>query len=252
MKVLLTGATGSVGGAALRACLAHPAITSIIAVQRRTLPADLASNPKITTVILQDFSSWPDEVLQAHKDAAAMIWAMGTYDTNNVTVNHDYPVAFQEAFAEVLREERPAGPRFRFVLLSGKFVRQDQEQHLYFLEEARKIKGRTETRSLNVERKYPEQWQALILRPGGIITHGMVGGGVMGALLSVNWVVKIDELAAYMAEVAASGEGEETVVENARIVARGKELLEASAASAKPQGTDHAGTSWMKGSMTIQ
>lgn len=71
---------------------------------------------------------------------SAMRRAMGTYDTNNVTVNHDYPVAFQEAFAEVLREERPAGPRFRFVLLSGKFVRQDQEQHLYFLEEARKIK----------------------------------------------------------------------------------------------------------------
>ncbi|KAM0503471.1 hypothetical protein ACHAO3_006773 [Verticillium nonalfalfae] len=244
MKVLLTGATGSVGGAALRACLAHPAITSIVAVQRRALPADLASNPKITTVILRDFASWPDEVLQAHKDAAAMIC--------NVTVNHDYPVAFQEAFAEVLREERPAGPRFRFILLSGKFVRQDQEQHLYFLEEARKIKGRTETSSLNVERKYPEQWQALVLRPGGIITHGMVGGGVMGALLSVHWVVKIDELAAYMAEVAASGEGEETMIENAHIVARGKELLETSAASTKPQGTDHAGTSWMKGSMTIQ
>ncbi|KAM0287751.1 hypothetical protein ACHAQH_000282 [Verticillium albo-atrum] len=252
MKVLITGATGSVGGAALQACLNHPDITSVVAVLRRELPADIASNPKITTVILKDFSSWPDEVLRAHKDAAAMIWAMGTYDNNNVTVNLDYPVAFQEAFSKILQEERPAGPKFSFILLSGKFVRQDQEARLYFLEEARKIKGRAETRSLAVAEEYPEQWQAFILRPGAIITHGMVGSGVVGALMSVNWVVKIDELAAYMAEVAACGQGEETIVENARIVAHGKELLEQQVDSHKHKGVNPVGVSWLKGTMTLQ
>ncbi|KAM0330027.1 hypothetical protein ACHAQA_004197 [Verticillium albo-atrum] len=243
MKVLITGATGSIGGGALQACLAHPGITSVVAVLRRELPADVASNPKITTVILEGFSTWPEEVLQAHKDAAAMIWAMGTYDNDNVTVNLEYPVAFQKAFAKLLQLERPSGPRFRFILLSGKFVRQDQDQRLYFLEQARKIKGRTETQSLEVAAAHAAQWQAFILRPSAILTRGIPGAGVLGAVMGGNWVVRIEELGAYMADVAAGAEGEEEVVENARIVARGRELLEASASGTAQTGRQARGVS---------
>lgn len=74
MKVLLTGATGTIGGGALRACLIHPQITAVVAFVRRPLPQDLSSNPKLETVIVEDFSTWTDELLDQHMDAAAMIW----------------------------------------------------------------------------------------------------------------------------------------------------------------------------------
>lgn len=74
MKVLLTGATGTIGGGALRACLAHPQITTVVAFVRRALPEELSSNPKLETFIVKDFSTWPDDLLDQHMDARAMIW----------------------------------------------------------------------------------------------------------------------------------------------------------------------------------
>jgi thioester reductase-like protein len=74
MKVLLTGATGTIGGGALSACLTHPQITKVIAFVRRTLPDDISSNPKLETIIIEDFSTWSDDLLDQHMDAAAMIW----------------------------------------------------------------------------------------------------------------------------------------------------------------------------------
>lgn len=63
---------------------------------------------------------------------------MGTY-TGSVTVDLEYPVAFLESMARVL-ETKHSRPRFRYVHLSGKFVRQNQEEKLWFLEKPRKIK----------------------------------------------------------------------------------------------------------------
>jgi FlaA1/EpsC-like NDP-sugar epimerase len=74
MKVLITGASGSIGGAALLQCLEHPDITTVIAFLRKELPTEIARNSKLQTVIVQDFSSWPEIVLRAHSDAASMIW----------------------------------------------------------------------------------------------------------------------------------------------------------------------------------
>ena len=51
----------------------------------------------------------------------------------------EYPSAFQERFLQIIREN-PGRPRFRFILLSGKFVVRDQEKGLCFLEKARKLK----------------------------------------------------------------------------------------------------------------
>lgn len=74
MKVLFLGATGSIGGEALRQCLAHPKITSVVAFVRRQLPADVRDNPKVQTVMVKDFAVWPEDVLLPHVDAAAMVW----------------------------------------------------------------------------------------------------------------------------------------------------------------------------------
>lgn len=66
---------------------------------------------------------------------------MGT-NSGSITADLEYPLAFAEGMAKVL-EKQPSRPRFRYVHLSGKFVRQNQEEPLWFLEEARKIKVRS-------------------------------------------------------------------------------------------------------------
>ena len=74
MKVILTGPTGFIGSEVLTQLLAHPSITSILAVSRRPLPT---TDPKLKTVLLQDFTAWPSSVLDECAGADACIWAMG-------------------------------------------------------------------------------------------------------------------------------------------------------------------------------
>jgi hypothetical protein len=63
---------------------------------------------------------------------------MGTYK-GSLTADLEYPVTFIESMGRVL-ETKHSGAPFRFVNLGGKFVRQDQEKRLWFLEKPRKIK----------------------------------------------------------------------------------------------------------------
>lgn len=66
--------------------------------------------------------------------------AMGTY-TGNTAADLEYPLVFIESMAETLKTVSRAN-RFRYIHLSGKFVRQDQEEKLWFLETPRKLKVR--------------------------------------------------------------------------------------------------------------
>ncbi|KAK5625703.1 hypothetical protein RRF57_001419 [Xylaria bambusicola] len=74
MKVLVAGASGSIGGECLAQCLAHPKISTVVAFVRRDLPADVSSHPKLQCVKVADFAQWPKDVLETHADAAGMIW----------------------------------------------------------------------------------------------------------------------------------------------------------------------------------
>jgi uncharacterized protein YbjT (DUF2867 family) len=70
MKVILLGSTGFIGKAVLDQCLKSPAITSLIALSRRDLPA----HPKLTVVIIENFKLYPDSVLELLRGADACIW----------------------------------------------------------------------------------------------------------------------------------------------------------------------------------
>ena len=74
MKVILSGATGFIGSEALRQCLKAPTITSIVALSRRALPDSVAKNPKLKVVIMKDFTTYPDTVLEELAGAEACIW----------------------------------------------------------------------------------------------------------------------------------------------------------------------------------
>ncbi|KAH7200464.1 hypothetical protein DER44DRAFT_671172 [Fusarium oxysporum] len=196
MKVLFLGASGSIGGEALRQCLCHPKITSVVAFVRRALPAEVSDHAKLQTVMIKDFSKWSEDILLPHVDAAAMICAMGSY-RGNVNVDMEYPLAFQTAFAPLL-EKQPKREPFRFIHLSGKWVVQEQDAKLWVNDYPRKLKfqGLYELRSLELAKEHAAVWKAWMLRPGGVITNRMrVPGYLAQLLLGDDYVIRNEELA---------------------------------------------------------
>jgi uncharacterized protein YbjT (DUF2867 family) len=71
MKVILTGATGRIGGAALQSALSNPAITTVIVLSRRDINTQHA---KLQTIIKKDFMQYTPEELAQLEGAEACIW----------------------------------------------------------------------------------------------------------------------------------------------------------------------------------
>jgi uncharacterized protein YbjT (DUF2867 family) len=112
-RIAIVGATGMVGGYALRYALASPAVTSVTSIGRRKVGI---SHPKLKEVLHEDFadcSALADTL--SGQDAAA--FCLGTYtgavsDTVFRTITVDYPIEF----ARVLRGSSPTAA---FSFLSG-------------------------------------------------------------------------------------------------------------------------------------
>jgi uncharacterized protein YbjT (DUF2867 family) len=112
--LVLVGATGMVGGYALRYALEHPAVERVTAIGRRTLGI---SHTKLTEVMHPNFGdcSALAESL-SHQDAA--IFCLGAYtgsvsDAEFRTITVDYAIEF----ARVLHTSSPSA---EFVFLSGR------------------------------------------------------------------------------------------------------------------------------------
>jgi nucleoside-diphosphate-sugar epimerase len=71
MKIILTGSTGFIGSEVLLQALRHPHITSVVALSRRPLPID---DPKLTTVLLDDFTRFPESAIKQLEGATGCVW----------------------------------------------------------------------------------------------------------------------------------------------------------------------------------
>lgn len=140
MKIILTGPTGHIGSNVLKAALAHPAITSIIAFSRRQLPTSFPDpQNKLQLIIQSDFTTYSDETLKACAGAEACIWGMGVANMETGrTIIVDSTIAAAKAFVDA--KVAGEGTKFRFVHLSGMFVEKDQKKRLWFMNEGRKIR----------------------------------------------------------------------------------------------------------------
>ena len=114
-RIVIVGASGMVGGYALRFALENPAVGTVTSIGRKKLGI---SNPKLTEVLHPDFSDCSAlAVVLTGQDAAA--FCLGAYtgsvsdaDMRRITV--DYTVEF----ARVLRASSP-GSAFSFLSGSG-------------------------------------------------------------------------------------------------------------------------------------
>jgi len=112
-RVVIVGATGMVGGYALRYALDHSAVGTVTAVGRKRLGI---SHPKLQEVLHQDFADC-SALTKALSDKDAAVFCLGAYtgavsnaELRRITV--DYAIEF----ARVLRD---GSPETSFSFLSG-------------------------------------------------------------------------------------------------------------------------------------
>lgn len=113
LRLVLVGASGMVGGYALRCALEDPAVESVMTIGRRTLGI---SHPKLKEVIHANFADC-SELAGPLADQDAAVFCLGTYtgavpDAELRAITVDYTVEFSRAL-------RASSPDAAFSFLSG-------------------------------------------------------------------------------------------------------------------------------------
>jgi len=114
-RLVIVGATGMVGGYALRYALEHPAVKSATAIIRSKLDI---SHPKLNQVVHRDFADC-SALAEALSGEDGAVFCLGAYtgavsDAELRTITVDYPIEF----ARVLHASSP-GAAFSFLSGSG-------------------------------------------------------------------------------------------------------------------------------------
>jgi uncharacterized protein YbjT (DUF2867 family) len=215
--LVLVGATGMVGGYALRYALELPAVERVTAIGRRTLGI---SHPKLNEILHPNFADC--SVLAewlSHQDAA--IFCLGAYtgavsDAKLRTITVDYTVEFARAL-------HASSPSADFVFLSGQGADPTGKSRIAFA----RYKGEAESALLAAG------FHAVyIFRPGYIYPvkprkEPNLGYRLLRAIYPIfrmlfpSQVIRADDLARVMVDVAVQGtkEPRASVFENNDILA---------------------------------
>jgi uncharacterized protein YbjT (DUF2867 family) len=211
-RLVVVGATGMVGGYALRYALEHPAVLGITAIGRRTLGI---SHPKLKEVLHSDFADCA-ALAETLSDQDAAVFCLGTYtgsvsDAALRTITVDYAIEF----ARVLRGNSPDAA---LSFLSGSGADPSGRSRLAFA----RYKGEAE--NALIAAGFPRVY---IFRPAYIypveprkepnLSYRLLRAIYPAfSLLLPNQVIRADDLARAMVDVVVrdTGERKESVFEN--------------------------------------
>jgi uncharacterized protein YbjT (DUF2867 family) len=221
-RLVIVGATGMVGGYALRYALDHPAVGLVTSIGRRKLGI---SHPKLQEILHGDFADC-SALAQPLSGQDAAVFCLGTYtgavpDTELRRVTVDYTTEF----ARVLRTSSPAAA---FSFLSGNGADPTGRSRLAFA----RYKGEAEKALLAAG-----FFRLYIFRPAYIypveprtepnLSYRLLRGIYpVFRLLFPNQVIRADDLACAMVDVVvrSTGESESVFLENRDIRAMVKSL----------------------------
>ena len=205
MKIILTGATGFVGGEVLSERAARPEVTEITCLSRRPLPA----SRKTTTILHDDFATYDEALASRLAGHDACIWALGGKASDSASSDAYYRATyvFTLAFARTVapRLERP----FRFCYVSGMGADPTETAWLPWERTTRHLKGRVERELEGIG----GQFRATAFRPAGILPRD---ARLARRLLSPI-AVGVDELARALVSEACSPRAGFRVLSNRQI-----------------------------------
>ena len=214
-RVVIVGATGMVGGYALRYALDDPAVVRVTAIGRRKLGI---SHPKLIEVLHQDFADC-SALAQVLSGQDAAIYCLGTYtgsvsDAELRTITSDYTIEFAQVF-------RGSSPEASFSFLSGNGADSTGRSRIPFA----RYKGEAENALLAAG--FPHLY---IFRPAYIYSveprkEPNFSYRLLRAVYPVfrvllpNQVIRADDLGRVMVDVATNetGEFQNRVLENREI-----------------------------------
>jgi len=204
VRLVIVGATGMLGGYALRYALENPAVASVTSIGRRKLGI---SHPKLKEVPHQDFAEC-SALAETLSGQDAAIFCLGTYtgsvpDAELRTITVDYTVEFSRVF-------RLSSPDAAFSFLSGSGADPTGRSRLAFA----RYKGAAEKALLAAG--FPRVY---IFRPAYIYPveprkEPNFSYRLMRAIypafrvLFPNQMIRADDLAGAMVDVAVRGTGE--------------------------------------------
>ena len=204
--LVLVGATGMVGGYALRYALEHPAVERVTAIGRRTLGL---SHPKLNEILHPNFGdcSALAEPL-SHQDAA--IFCLGAYtgavpDAEFRTITVDYTVEFARVF-------HTSSPNADFAFLSGQGADPTGNGRIAFA----RYKGEAENALLAAGFHGVYIFRPAYIYPVKPRTEPNLGYRLLRTIYPVfrtlfpSQVIRADDLARVMVDVAIRGTKERT------------------------------------------
>src|SRR5580658_2013993 len=203
-RLVIVGATGMVGGYALRCALDDPAVGRVTAIGRRPLGL---SNPRLDEVLHRDFADC-SALAGALSGQDAVVFCLGTYtgavsDTELRTITVDYTVEF----ARVLRS---SSPNATFAFLSGSGADPTGRSRMAFA----RYKGEAEKALLATGFPRVYMFRPAYIYPVEPRKEPNFGYRLLRSiypafrLLFPNQVIRADNLARVMVDVAVRGTGE--------------------------------------------
>jgi uncharacterized protein YbjT (DUF2867 family) len=203
-RLVIVGATGMVGGYALRFALDSSAVKSVTSIGRKGLGI---SHPKLNEVLHQDFADCtPLADVLSGQDAA--VFCLGVYtgavpDADLRTITVDYTIEF----ARVLRGSSPAAA---FSFLSGSGADPTGRSRMAFA----RYKGEAEKFLLAAEFPHVYIFRPAYIYPVEARKEPNLSYRLMRAIYPVfrvlfpNQVIRADDLARVMVDVAVQEPGE--------------------------------------------
>jgi uncharacterized protein YbjT (DUF2867 family) len=199
--LVLVGATGMVGGYALRYALEHPAIERVTAIGRRKLGI---SHTKLNEILHQNFGDCSALAESLSRQDAA-IFCLGAYtgsvsDAELRTITVDYTVEF----ARVLHTSSPSA---EFIFLSGRGADQTGKSRIAFA----RYKGEAENALLAAGFHAVYIFRPAYIYPVKPRTEPNLGYRLLRAIYPIfrmlfpDQVIRADDLARVMVDVAVEG-----------------------------------------------
>ncbi|GAW19355.1 hypothetical protein ANO14919_088410 [Xylariales sp. No.14919] len=174
MKLLVAGSTGFLATELIRQAIAHPGVTSVIALGRReaSLPAGADPGGKVKLLICKDFEAYSDDIKSEMATADACIWtiAITPGKLRSVTweeackISRDYAVTAIETISQI-RRDNPTG-KFRFIYTSGHTATRDPSKKPLILRDYSVMRGEAETLILKCAQESNGTVEACVAKPG--------------------------------------------------------------------------------------